>query len=72
MTEAGKQFDAVQMMRSIRDRISREIRGLSFEEERTYIHERLSRSPLAHYSVDNNTTTETSSSPAGSKMEAGF
>lgn len=36
-----KQFDAVQMMREIRDRLSREIASLNFEEERRYLDERL-------------------------------
>ncbi len=34
-------FDAVRMMREIRDEISREIRGMSFEEEKRYIQEQL-------------------------------
>ena len=33
MARTEKQFDAVQMMRSIRDRISEEIKGMTFEEE---------------------------------------
>jgi hypothetical protein len=38
-TKAG--FDAVRMMREIRDEISREIRDMSFEEEKRYIQEQL-------------------------------
>ena len=41
MARTEKQFDAVQMMRSIRDRISEEIKGMTFEEEQAYICERL-------------------------------
>ena len=41
MARNDKQFDAVRMMRSIRDRISKEISGMSFEEEQAYIQERL-------------------------------
>lgn len=37
MAMIEKKFDAVQMMRSIRDRISDEIDGMTFEEEQTYI-----------------------------------
>ena len=41
MAKIEKKFDAVQMMRSIRDRISDEIEGMTFEEEQTYIKKRL-------------------------------
>ena len=41
MARTEKQFDAVQMMRSIRDRISEEIKGMTFEEEQAYIREGL-------------------------------
>ena len=36
-----KQFDAVKTMREIRDEISREIQGMSFEQEREYIEKHL-------------------------------
>ena len=36
-----KQIDAVRMMRSIRDRISRETNGMSFEQEQAYIRKHL-------------------------------
>ena len=36
-------FDAVQHMRELRDRISRDIEGMSFEEEKAYYRERLQR-----------------------------
>lgn len=41
MAKIEKQFDAVQMMRSIRDRMSEEIRDMTFEEEEAYIRQRL-------------------------------
>ena len=41
MARTEKQFDAVQMMRSIRDRISEEIKGMTFDEEQAYIREGL-------------------------------
>ena len=41
MAKVEKKFDAVQMMRSIRDRISGEIDGMSFQEQQTYIRKRL-------------------------------
>ncbi|MDE2926832.1 MAG: hypothetical protein OXT71_10590 [Acidobacteriota bacterium] len=41
MAMIEKKFDAVQVMRSIRDRISDEIDGMTFEEEQSYIKKRL-------------------------------
>jgi len=37
MKKSKKQFDAVQMMREIRDRLSEQFRKMSFEEQRQYI-----------------------------------
>lgn len=37
-----KEFDAVKMMREIRDRLSKEMAGMSYEEEKRYIREHLS------------------------------
>ncbi|HYU31737.1 MAG TPA: hypothetical protein VEW48_06210 [Thermoanaerobaculia bacterium] len=36
-----KRFDAVKTMREIRDEISREIQGMTFEQEREYIEKHL-------------------------------
>lgn len=48
MAKIEEQFDAVQMMRSIRDRMSEEIRDMTFEEEQAYIRQRLrDESPAA-------------------------
>jgi type II secretory pathway predicted ATPase ExeA len=41
--ESEKDFDAVQHMRELRDRISRDIEGMTYEEEKAYIQERLKR-----------------------------
>lgn len=41
MAAIKKSFDAVQMMRSIRDTLSEQIKGMTFEEERDYIRKRL-------------------------------
>ena len=49
MTKIEKSFDAVQMMRSMRDRISEEISGMTFEEQQTYIHERLKDESIARF-----------------------
>ncbi len=38
-----KPFDSVRMMREIRDRISREIAGMTFEEEKRWMQEQLAR-----------------------------
>lgn len=40
MDTRTKDFDAVKMMREARDRISREIRGMSFEEQAAYLERR--------------------------------
>lgn len=45
MAKIEKQFDAVQMMRSIRDRMSEDIRDMTFEEEQAYIRQRLDDEP---------------------------
>ena len=44
MKKEEKTFDAVQMMREIRDRISLETQNMSFDELKAYIAERLSES----------------------------
>ena len=36
-----KKFDAVKMMREIRDKLSKEIMNLSYEEQKRYISERI-------------------------------
>ncbi len=41
-----KTFDAVKMMRDIRDKISSETQNMTFEELRTYIKERIQESKL--------------------------
>ncbi len=41
MEKKAKTFDAVAMMRQIRDQMSREIEGMSFEEEKQSLKDRL-------------------------------
>ncbi len=41
MEKKAKTFDAVAMMRQIRDQMSREIEGMSFEEKKRYLKDRL-------------------------------
>lgn len=36
-----KQFDAVQLMRSLREKLSQEVEGMSYEEEKEYIRKRV-------------------------------
>jgi type II secretory pathway predicted ATPase ExeA len=38
-----KKFDSVQIMREARERISQDIAGMTFEQEKAYIRERLQR-----------------------------
>jgi len=40
--QQGKRVDAVQLMRDLREKLSREVEGMSFEEEKKYIRERVS------------------------------
>jgi hypothetical protein len=42
--KAGKTFDAVKMMRDIRDQISAETQNMTFDELKAYIKTQLSRS----------------------------
>jgi len=44
--KAGKTFDAVQMMREIRDKISAETKNMTFEELKAYINKKLSASQI--------------------------
>lgn len=39
----NKKFDAVQLMREVRDKMSSEMRDMSFEEQRAYIERRASK-----------------------------
>ncbi len=41
MSEPNKDFDSVRLMRELRDQISRDIEGMTFEQEKAYIRERL-------------------------------
>ena len=41
MKKAEKRFDSVAMMRTIRDALSKQLQGLSFNEERKMIQDRL-------------------------------
>lgn len=43
--EKEKSIDAVRMMREIRDALSRELEGMSFEEQQRYIRERVQINP---------------------------
>ena len=46
--KAEKKFDAVASMREIRDRLSRQIEGMTFEEEKRYIRERVPQRTVRH------------------------
>ncbi|WP_420129926.1 hypothetical protein [Longimicrobium sp.] len=41
--KSEKKFDSVRMMREARERISEDIQGMTFEQEKAYIRERLQR-----------------------------
>ena len=44
MNKPRKEFDAVQTMRDIRDRLSNEVEGMTFEEEKLFIKKRIAQS----------------------------
>lgn len=44
-TKTEKKFDSVRMMREARERISQDIAGMTFEQEKAYLRERLQRAP---------------------------
>ena len=46
MKKNEKSFDAVQMMRQIRDKLSAQCKDMTFEEQKQYIRERLSGKPI--------------------------
>jgi hypothetical protein len=54
MQKNKKSFDAVQMMRQIRDRLSAQCQEMTFEEQKRYIRERLSGKPTKEKPVTNN------------------
>jgi hypothetical protein len=45
-----KTFDAVKMMRDIRDKVSSETQGMSFDELKKYIESRVQKGELHHSS----------------------
>jgi len=45
MKKGEKKFDAVKTMREIRDRLSEQFKGMSFEEQKRYIRERTKTRP---------------------------
>jgi len=47
-----KEFDAVELMRSLRERLSRETAEMSFEEEKEYIRNRIKTSGEQSADVD--------------------
>ena len=46
--KAEKKFDTVGTMREIRDRLSRQIEGMTFEEEKRFIRERVPQGTVRH------------------------
>jgi hypothetical protein len=45
MKKSKKSFDAVHMMRQLRDRLSEQCKDMTFEEQQQYIRDRLSSQP---------------------------
>ena len=65
--KAEKKFDAVASMREIRDRLSRQIEGMSFEEERRFLRERVPKKTVRHPGKLPNKTLQ----PTGRKRAGG-
>jgi len=55
MKKSEKSFDAVQMMRQLRDRLSAQCQDMTFEEQKRYIRERLSSKPTKGQPVASST-----------------
>ena len=58
MKKTKKEFDAVSMMREIRDRLSGQIEGMSFEEEKRFIRKHIPRLKARHFEEPPNTTLQ--------------
>ena len=43
VTKTKKDFDTVDLMRSIREKISKEIQGMTFEQEKEYLKKRVEK-----------------------------
>lgn len=54
----SKSFDAVKMMRELRDQLSRELQNMTPEEQTRYIREKAAWSKLARESDQQSNTTE--------------
>ncbi|MBI3327267.1 MAG: hypothetical protein HYZ81_11275 [Nitrospinae bacterium] len=61
MKKSEKSFDAVKMMREIRDKLSIQFRDMSFGEQKQYIQERLHGRPMKSRQAER--STQTGSSP---------
>jgi len=55
MKRAKKEFDAVATMREIRDRLSAQIEGMSFDEEKRFIRKHVPRPKARHFEEPPNT-----------------
>ena len=60
-----KRFDAVKMMRSIRDGLSKELINMDYTEQKNYIVQALKRKPLKHKSKRNEQLPDLQALPVG-------
>ena len=73
MNQVEKPIDAVRMMRSIRDRISKEMRGMTFEEQQEYIYARLPAEAVAYFAADTEDSNKNAqASRSSDDLTAGF
>ena len=69
MKRAKKEFDAVATMREIRDRLSAQIEGMSFDEEKRFIRKHVPRPKARHFEEPPNTLQPPSRAPRKSKSQ---
>ena len=70
MKKAKEEYDAVGTMREIRDRLSAQIEGMSFEEEKRFIRKHIPRPQTGHFAEPPNTTLQPPSrAPRKSKSQ---
>ena len=68
MKKPKKEFDAVATMREIRDRLSAQIEGMSFEEEKRFIRKQVPQPKARHVEEPPNKTQPPSRAPRKSKQ----
>ena len=69
-TKTGKRFDTVRMMRSARDELNAKTSGMTFEEERAYLGERLRESTCRVAAWPQESATDDGAEPTSERGSA--